>query len=481
MTLKISISGIRGIIGESLTDEVVESFAAAFAEWVKRSARAVDASGKECKTCRPLIVIGRDSRASGVFIQQKVIEIVTARGCDVVEIGICPTPTVQLAVRHHNAAGGIVVTASHNPIAWNGLKFIRSDGIFLTPPEAQDLIGRYHKFMAEADAAPPLSDMPKDQQGRTTTQSDAIDHHIRKVLAAIDPAPIRAKKLRVAVDSCNGAGSVAAVTLLEALGCDVLPLYTDPAQPFPRGTEPIPENLKDLGEWVRKNRCALGFAQDPDADRLALVDETGTPLGEERTLVLAVHNILSSEMPKIWTDEASETRRPDPTVVVNLSTSQAIEDVARKFGAVVVRTAVGEVNVSLKMKEAGAIIGGEGNGGVIYPPVGFGRDSLTGMALILKALCENGSSLSKLNASIPNYMMVKAKIECENDSEVQKILRKVRTEFSTFPMDDRDGVKVIFPDGWLHVRASNTEPIVRLMAEARGEAIANGWIKKVRG
>jgi len=441
MTLKISISGIRGIAGESLTDNVISDFSKAFASYIKKG----------------VIVAGRDPRASGEKIKDTVISNLNGMGIDVIYLGICPTPTVQLMVKELKADGGIIITASHNPAEWNGLKFVRKDGIFLNKDEAERLIEIYEKksFIASA------------KMGSIKVQDKPLDPHIKKVLGCVDMQAIRKRKFKVVLDSCNGAGSVITVMLLKELGCEVIELYTDTKKPFPHNPEPVPANLNALCEKVKAAGADIGFAQDADADRLAVVTEKGVAPGEEYTLAIAAEYILS------------KNRVSGSKVVTNLSTSMMVDDIAKKYGANVIRTRIGEVNVAEEMLKQKALIGGEGNGGVMYPGVGYSRDSLMGIGIVLDALASSGKSISSIIESLPKYFIVKEKIACSSKDEAAAFLDKVAGRFADGAIDRTEGIKVIFKNAWVHVRPSNTEPIIRIIAEAESKNRALELINKV--
>ena len=438
-TLKISISGVRGVVGQSLTPKLLTRFAQAFGT----------------HTGSGTIVIGRDPRTSGEMVKHAVVAGLLSTGSRVVDIGVCPVPTVQLQVRNRRAQGGIAITASHNPAEWNALKFIGSSGLFLDAGQARELLDIYHQGEYTRVGGNEL---------RTVEEVDgAIDLHIKAILDALGPLPQGQRKLRVVLDSCNGAGSIVGPRLIEALGAEVILINVTPDGSFPRPAEPLPENLGDLRRAVKEHQADIGFAQDMDADRLAIVSEQGEAIGEDNTLVLAILYVLGHE------------KGP---VVANLSTSSAVIDVAKKFDCPVFLTKIGEVNVTGVMQQQNAVIGGEGNGGVIYPRINFARDSLVGIALVLHLLAESGKSITELLNDIPRYSIVKEKMACPSD-RIATALRLVRQEFAGFPMDTRDGVKVTTPDGWVLVRGSNTEPIIRIVAEAKSEAQAREMVTKV--
>jgi len=449
MTLKISISGIRGIAGQSLTDEVVRDFAAAFAKYTNK--------GK--------IVIGSDTRLSGEHVKTIVISELCARGCEVIDIGIAPTPTTQIAVRNNKADGGIIITASHNPPEWNGLKFVRQDGIFLNESQAKELISMYEDIQKTAKA-------PKEDSligSLCKKDPTALDKHIELVKNNIDVPAIRNKGFKVAIDCCNGAGSVITQKFLKELGCEIIAINTDTKKIPPRGSEPIPQNLSQLCEVVKKFNADIGFAQDPDADRLSIVSDEGVAIGEEYSLALAAMFILSR-------DKSSGKK----VLVTNLSTSRINEDIASGLGAKVVRTKVGEVNVSEKIKETGAVIGGEGNGGIIWPVVGLGRDSIAGIGLILTMLAASGKKLSFIVSGMPRYSMIKDKVELSASSDPSKILSSIEKLYTSEKIDRTDGIKVDFSDGWLHIRSSNTEPIIRIIAEGLDIKVTKNRIEEVK-
>ena len=440
-TLKISISGVRGVVGDSLTPTLLTRFAQAFGTYSGPGA----------------IVIGRDPRTSGEMVKQAVIAGILSSGNRVLDIGMCPVPTVQLMVRHQRAHGGIAITASHNPAEWNALKFIGPEGLFLDSGQAREMLDIYHQ-----------GDYTKvtGEEIRTVEEpTGATDLHIKTILEALGPLPQTARRLRVVLDACNGAGSYAGPKLLEALGAEVISINVTPNGSFPRPAEPLPENLGDLCNAVKAHQADIGFAQDMDADRLAIVSDEGIPIGEDYTLVLAVLYVLSRE------------RGP---VVANLSSTLALEEVVKGFGCPLFLTRIGEVNVTEEMQKQNAVIGGEGNGGVIYPRINFARDSLVGMALVLHLLAQRGQKVSDLLKDLPRYTIVKEKLVCPSD-KLTTVLRLLRQEYAGHRIDTRDGIKVMLPNGWFLVRGSNTEPVIRVVAEARTESEANAIVATVRG
>jgi phosphomannomutase len=438
-TLKISISGVRGVVGESLTPTLLTRFAQAFGTYV--GART--------------IVIGRDPRTSGEMVKQAVIAGLLSSGCRIVDIGMCPVPTIQLLVRHHRAHGGIAITASHNPAEWNALKFIGHEGFFLNAGQARELLDIYHQGEYTRVAGADMRDVNE--------VSGATDLHIETIMDSLGPLPAQPRKLRVVLDACNGAGSLAGPKLLEVLGAEVFSINVTPNGLFPRPAEPLAENLGDLCAAVKAQQADIGFAQDMDADRLAIVSEEGVAIGEEYTLLLATLSVLG--------------RSPGP-VVANLSTTSVLKEVVSKFGGRLFLSKIGEVNVTEEMQKQSAVVGGEGNGGVIYPRLNFARDSLVGMALIMHLMAETGQTITDLINGLPRFTMLKEKMVCSSD-KISAVLRMLRNEYSAYPMDLRDGVKVDLTNGWFLVRGSNTEPIIRVIAEAEDETSARSIMDRV--
>lgn len=436
-----SVSGIRGIVGDTLTPTVLTNHVKAFLE--------VTGARK--------VVIGRDSRPTGDAIVSYVSGLCRLAGADVVDVGLATTPSVELFVTHLRADAGIIVTASHNPLEWNALKFLDERGIFLGPDSIGDLF-------SIADAGKFIYPDYR-QMGTAEVLNDADAVHIDATLAIpfIDVEAIRAKHFKVALDAVNGAGSFILPRLLESLGCEVVRIHCTPDGNFPRGPEPIPENLVDLGKAVAENHCVVGFAVDPDADRCALVDGSGNAIGEEYTLAIATEAVLS--------------KKKGP-VCVNLSTSRMSADVAENFGVGFSRAKVGEVNVSLQMMRENCVIGGEGNGGVILPAVHYGRDSLVAAALVLSWMAENGGGPEKFKAEHPQYVMPKKKYPL-GEKPVSKVFEEVALEFSDWTKDTRDGLWLGKGKSFVHVRASNTEPVIRIISEAPDAAEAEELCAKV--
>lgn len=426
LALKIGISGVRGIVGEALTPQLVTSFAAAFGTHIGAGP----------------VLVGTDSRPSRDMVKQAATAGLLSVGCAPVDLGILPVPSLQHHIRHVGALGGICVTASHNPIEWNALKFFGADGILLRPRQAAELTDLYHQGSYPRVGGPELSAIRCD--------ATAIAAHRATVLASVDVEAIRRRRFRVAVDCCNGAASVATLEFLRELGCEVVSIYTNPDEPFPHNPEPVPANIGDLCRLVRDSGADIGFVQDADADRLSTVLAGGEPMGEEATLAVATRHFLA---------------RTQCPVAVNVSTSRMIDDVAAERGCRVVRARVGEVNVVEKMIESGARIGGEGNGGIISLGVNPCRDSFVGMSLILEAMALEEAGIADLRSRIPSYAFVKDKISVPSH-QVATSLRRFQDAHRGDLVDLTDGIKVIWSNRWLHVRSSNTEPIIRVIAEA---------------
>jgi phosphomannomutase len=427
--LMAGISGVRGVVGHSLTPEVALRYSSAF--------------GNLCRSGK--VVVGRDSRTSGEMIKSAVISGLLATGCSVIDLDICTTPTVEIAVEDLKANGGIIVTASHNPIQWNALKFVGSDGIFLSPEETQKLFDLVHKDQ--------IRYQPWNKIGNISSDSSWSKKHIEKILGLkyINVKKIRQRKFKVVLDCCNGAGGVVSPHFLKALDCKVIELNCQPNGLFPHDPEPVPRNLTSLCRAVKIHRADLGFANDPDVDRLAIVSEKGTSLSEEATLALVTRFILN--------------QKPKSRMVTNISTSRMIDDIARESDSKVYRTKVGEAHVARKLKQVKGMIGGEGNGGVILPELHYGRDALVGMALILEYLAESGKSTSLLASELPRYFMVKKKTKLTRT--FGRNLIRLKKKYSGGRMNSLDGLRIDYDDFWLQVRKSNTEPQVRIIAEAR--------------
>ncbi len=449
--LLLSISGARGIVGESMTPAVARDIAKSF------GSHLIELGGKT----HPTLLIGRDTRPSSPMLAKAAADGLRDLGCEVVQLGVVATPTVAVMVSHRNAAGGLVITASHNPVEYNGLKCLNARGIAPPPGDVEKVVRRFRSrsFGPPATTARPA--MTLDETGNQT--------HVTRVLANIDATAIQAARLTVVLDSANGAGGQAARMLLEALGCHVIHLNAEPTGRCPHGLEPIGPNLAQLAQETAAHAAAVGFGLDLDADRMALVDETGTIVGEEYTLLLAAKRLLDLY--------------GGATVVVNLSTSRMIDDVVAEYpDAAVVRTAVGEANVAAAMVETGALVGGEGNGGVIFPPVCWVRDSLSAMGLTLSLLAADGAPLSAILKGLPRYTMLKHRFELERLGGLEAaghILERVKEHYRDEDVNTADGVRIDFADGWAHLRASNTEPIVRLIVEAKTASRAHALAEEV--
>ncbi len=428
--LKIGVSGIRGVVGEFLTPALAASFAQAFGTYV--------GGGR--------VVLGRDTRPSGDMLMHAVSCGLLAAGCEVVEAGILPTPTIQMYVAATHAQGGIAVTASHNPPEYNALKLFNAQGLFFNNYERAELIDLYH----QSD----FRQASNDEICRIITDhGSAPKLHFDRVLAHVDANRIRQRKFRVALDAVNGAGAVTTPGFLrDVLGCDLVAISVDPTKIFPREAEPKPETLGEIAALVRDCHREIGFAQDPDGDRLAVIDETGTVLDNDDVLALAVDAAL---------------RRLPGDVVVNLTTSSVIDDVAAAHGRRVYRTPVGEANVVETMQAVNAVIGGEGsNGGIIFPAVHLCRDSYTGMAFVLDRMAETGETVSALAARLPKYYRHYGKVAFEH-GRLGPLMQSLETRFPAAIKDRSDGLKLLLPEGWIHVRSSNTEPLLRVAAEAK--------------
>lgn len=434
--LMVSISGIRGIVGESLTPQVIIKYSLAFAAFLNKD--------------KPVIV-GGDSRTSGSFMRNIIKGCLEASGCRVIDIGIVPTPTVQMEIRHHKAAGGIAITASHNPPEWNGMKFMGANGRFLNPADAQQVYD-----MADAGQTNLES---WQHAGMEITDMEANRRHIDAILDLpyINTVTLRKRKFKVIADCVNGAGGMIIPDLLKELGCDTTIINGEPTGHFAHTPEPLPENLTKLSQSVKKHKADLGFAVDPDVDRCAIIDDSGTIIGEEYTLALAVKFMLAKQL---------------GPVVVNMSTSRASEDIAKYYNCPFIRTKVGEINVAEEMAASQAVIGGEGNGGVILPELHLGRDAPAAIALTLQALLESDKTMQNLFLSLPQYHIVKEKINIEG-RDPDNLLKLMAERHADEEINFLDGLKIDNANTWVHLRKSNTEPIIRVMAEAPSEAEAN--------
>lgn len=445
MALMVSVSGIRGIFGTDLTPENLARFTAAYGTWLKGGT----------------VVLGRDSRVTGQICEDIVASTLASVGCDVIKVGIVPTPTVAMGVLKHNADGGIIISASHNPAQWNALKLLNGTSEFMTAEEGKEMI-------AISDSGQ-FNYKQYDEIGSISEDNDLLEYHIDEILKLdyINPDTIRSAKLSVAVDAVNGAGSEGVPLLLEKLGVETVhTIHCTPNGLFPHNPEPIPEHLTEICELVTKSKSDLGVVTDPDADRLALVDNSGTLFGEEYTQATVFDFILGIK------PGASAT---------NLSSSRVADDITDKHGGKCYRSAVGEINVVKKMQEVDAVVGGEGSGGIIVPDLHYGRDALVGIACVLQHLAEKKVSSSELRASYPNYFMSKSKIQLDDlGKDADEVLDIVKKHYSDLNPNTIDGVKVDFKEGWVHLRKSNTEPIIRIYTEGKSLKEAQAFAEKVK-
>lgn len=455
MSLIKSISGIRGTIGgpagDGLSPEDIVKFTAAYATFIRREVPA---------GIRPVVVVGRDARISGPMVASIVIGTLQAMGCDVVNIGLASTPTTELAVTGERAAGGLILTASHNPIQWNALKLLNSRGEFLNDAEGKEVL----RIAAEGA----YTFAPVHELGTVSVNTTYNRRHIDAVLALplVDPEAIAKADFTVAVDAVNSVGGIVIPELLRALGVrNIIELNCEANGRFAHTPEPIPENLTGISGLMAGSKADLGIVVDPDVDRLALVMEDGRMFGEEYTLVAVADYVLS--------------HTPGNTVS-NLSSSRALRDVTAAHGGSYSAAAVGEVNVTTEMKRTGAVIGGEGNGGVIYPEIHYGRDALVGVALFLTLLAKKGKKVSELRKEYPAYEIYKTKIQLSPELDVDAILAAMKERFASEKITDIDGVKIDFADSWVHLRKSNTEPIIRIYAEAHTADEAKALADRIR-
>lgn len=451
MSLIKSISGIRGTIGgfhgANLTPEDIMKFTAAFGQWV------IETSG-----CRK-VVIGRDARISGPMVSSIVCGTLQSIGIDVVDLGLSTTPTVELAVYDERAGGGIIITASHNPKQWNALKLLNAQGEFISAKAGEEVLRIAEGKSIEYEDVNSL--------GSYTTNDTYIDKHIEKILALklVDIEAIKAKKFKVAIDCVNSSGGIVLPKLLKALGVEeIIELYTEPTGQFPHNPEPLPENLSELANTVRKYNCDLGIAVDPDVDRLALVSESGEMFGEEYTLVAVADYILGQKK---------------GNTVSNMSSTRALRDVTEKYGCEYFASAVGEVNVVQKMREEKAVIGGEGNGGIIYPELHYGRDAMVGIALFLTHLAKSNKTASILRSTYPSYHISKKKIDLDTSVNIDALFTEIEKKYANYEVSTIDGVKIQFASDWVHLRRSNTEPIIRIYAESNSETTSDNIANQI--
>ncbi len=453
MTLIKSISGIRGTIGgiqgDGLTPLDVVKFTAAYAVWLKNQ--------NQSEACK--VVVGRDARISGEMVSGLVISTLVSMGVDVINTGLSTTPTVEMDVPFHKASGGIILTASHNPKQWNALKLLNNKGEFISAADGEELLR-----IAESDE---LIFADVNKLGKISDDHDSINRHIQSILALpyVDVNAIKEKNFKVAIDCVNSTGGIAVPALLKALGVEnILALYCEPNGQFPHNPEPLPENLTEIAKEIKKKGAHVGLVVDPDVDRLAIVCEDGEMFGEEYTLVAIADFVLQHKK---------------GNTVSNLSSTRALRDVTEKHGCTYAAAAVGEVNVVTKMKETNAVIGGEGNGGVILPELHYGRDALAGIAIFLTQLAKYGKSCSMLRASYPDYYISKNKIELTPEINVDEVLEGIKTKYSAQPINTIDGVKIEFNKEWVHLRKSNTEPIIRIYSESESMTTADNLAEKI--
>lgn len=455
MTLIKSISGIRGTIGGSPGDNLTPidavQFAAAYGTWLKSVSN----------TTKLKVIVGRDARLSGEMISTLVIQTLVGLGIEVIDLGLSTTPTVEMAVPYHHANGGIILTASHNPKQWNALKLLNSKGEFISGAEGELLL------KIASDGSFVFAEV--DDLGKVTQDTEAIERHIEAIckLSDVDIPAIKNANFKVVVDAVNSTGGISVPQLLRKLGVnDIIEMYCDPTGHFPHNPEPLKEHLVELSDRVVSEKAHVGITVDPDVDRLALVNEDGSMFGEEYTLVAVSEYILS--------------KRKGATVS-NLSSTRALRDITEEVGCNYHASAVGEVNVVVKMKETNAVIGGEGNGGIIYPELHYGRDSLVGIALFLSHLAHKKMSMTALRASYPNYEMAKKKIDLTHGIDVDAILEKMAKRYENEEVDTVDGVKIYIGKEWVHLRKSNTEPIIRVYTESKDATAASNLADRIIG
>jgi phosphomannomutase len=456
MTLIKSISGIRGTIGgipgDSLTPLDVVRFTSAYAIQLKN----------KHKKQRNSVVIGRDARISGEMVSALVSGTLTGMGIDVIDLGFATTPTVELGVTHHKADGGIILTASHNPGQWNALKLLNAKGEFLSAEDGAEILA--------IAASEKFEYSPVEQLGKITLFNEMNDIHISAVLRMkyADPDSIKKARFKVVIDCVNSVGGIILPALFRKLGVEVIELYCEPTGKFPHNPEPLPQNLGDIARAVVDHHADLGFVVDPDVDRLVIVNEDGSMFGEEYTLVAVADYILKNQ---------------SGNTVSNLSSTRALADVTKSYGGIYTAAPVGEVNVVQEMKKTNAVIGGEGNGGIIYPGLHYGRDALVGIVLFLSHLALSGKKCSELRKTFPDYFNSKNKIELKAGVDVDKLILAVREKYSNNPINDRDGIRIDFEREWVHLRKSNTEPIIRVISESttpeKADALASKMIREI--
>jgi phosphomannomutase len=447
-----TISGTRGTIGgktgDNLTAQDIVESTAAYAHWVKK------------QFDKPLIVVGRDARMSGELVSQIVMSTLQMMGVNVCDLGLSTTPTVEVAVMQERASGGIIVTASHNPRQWNALKFVNERGEFISAEDGKEILR-----LIETNEVIYAS---VEELGSNTKKVGYIQKHIDLILQLdlVKVDLIRAKQYKVVVDCINSTGAISMVPLLEQLGCEVIAINDEVNGKFAHNPEPLPENLTELSAAVLKNKAHLGISIDPDVDRICFVDESGEMFGEEYTLVAVADYILKNN--------------GGGNTVSNLSSTQALRIITEKNGGAYSASAVGEVNVVKVMKETNAVIGGEGNGGIIYPELHYGRDALVGAALFLSHLADLNSTVSKLRALYPNFIIIKDKIQFTSDIDIELLMSKLKSKYGKYPQNTVDGLKIFVDENWVHLRSSNTEPIIRIYTESSSETTAENLAKKIK-
>ena len=440
--LKIGITGVRGVVGETFTPELAVGFSQAFGTYLE--------GGR--------ILVCRDTRPSGPMVQAAVTSGLLAAGCEVIDLDVCPTPSLQLAVSWLKADGGIAITAGHNPSQWNALKFVRSDGLYLNSIQAEELLDIFHQGE--------FTKASSDEMKSSVEKQDAIEHHLERLRETFNTERIAAMSLKVAVDCCNGACWRLIPEWLRELGCEVLAINDDPNSPFPHRPEPKPETMAQLSAIVKAGDADIGFAHDADGERLGIVDERGEPLSEELTFALAARIRLAER---------------SGAVVTNVSTSSAIDQIVTHYGGNVIRTSVGQAYISEAMLEHGAVLGGEGSGGVSVPELHSTHDGAAAVALILQGLASSGKPVSELVRELPRLTMLKHNVAVE-PNRLYSVLQNFRLamEDEQLTIDLTDGIKIVFPEGWIHVRASNTESMIRLIAEAADPKSAENLLNRVR-
>jgi len=451
MTLISSISGIRGtiggLVGKGLTPDDIVRFTAAYGTWLKNTSKSTK------------VIIGRDARISGLMVSNVVTGTLMALGFDVIDLGLSTTPTVEMAVPEFKAAGGIIITASHNPKQWNALKLLNSKGEFINDEQGKEIL------LLSTEQTYTYTEI--DHIGNYIQNKDFLKTHISKIIALplVDTKAIKNANFKIVVDAVNSTGGIAIPQLLRSLGVEnIIELYCEPNGKFPHNPEPLPEHLSALASEVKTKNADLGISVDPDVDRLALVKENGDFFGEEYTLVAVADYIL---------------QHTKGSTVSNLSSSQALKDITEKHNCHYTSAAVGEVNVVKVMKETNAVIGGEGNGGIIYPELHYGRDALVGIALILSYMATTNKSASQIRAQYPNYYISKNKIELKDNNDIDSILLKIKEKYKNYPINTMDGVKIEFDGDWVHLRKSNTEPIIRIYAESKSVTTSENLAKKI--